>query len=162
MNAEEGIAETMTEDSETTEADETTEAGGTTEAAIANNVVRSTITIGPARSVRTPTSLSGTPATVAKPHDRAAVGAAADGETITVSVPAATNKETVTVDEAMMAVNNEDDRRTAVVVLAHNVVNQRMSNPAEPKGSAQVMLTINHLEISEHPEGLSAEMTEWT
>ena len=175
---------TTTEDSETTEADEgttvkdgattgvseTTEAdegttvkdGTTTEdsetigTAGANNAARTTTTTGHAPSARTPISPSERSATDAKHRDRVAVVAAEAVEE--------DNTETTVAQEATeisgeMA-NEDANRAVEAVVVASKIAVHPMFNPAEPKESVLVMLTINLPETSDLRGNLNAETTE--
>ena len=96
-------------------------------------------------------------------HDQEAAEEVADAEMTVDTAPTATNEGRTTVAEAAMVVSNVDARNKAVVVLAPNIANPQMFNPAELGGNAQAMHTINHRAISGHRLGsLSAKMTERT
>ena len=153
------VDETTTVGSETTVVDETTEA------ATDNEVERSPTTIGPARSVRIPISHSEMSATGVRNLVRVAAVAAvvADAKMTVDTAPTAINEGTTTVAEAAMVASNVDAPNKAVAVLAPNIANPQMFNPAELGGNAQAMHTINHRAISGHRLGsLSAKMTERT
>ena len=82
-----------------------------------SNAVRSTITIGPVQSARTPTSLSETSAIAARPHDRVAANVAVDeiaptvvDETITVV------SETTVVDETTGAATDNNVERSPITI----------------------------------------------
>ena len=148
--------ETTTVGSETTVVDETTEA------ATDNEVERSPTTIGPARSVRIPISHSEMSATGVRNLVRVAA-VVADAKMTVDTAPTAINEGTTTVAEAAMVASNVDAPNKAVAVLAPNIANPQMFNPAELGGNAQAMHTINHRAISGHRLGsLSAKMTERT
>ena len=150
------VDETTTVGSETTVVDETTEA------ATDNEVERSPTTIGPARSVRIPISHSEMSATGVRNLVRVAA-VVADGKMTVDTAPTAINEGTTTVAEAAMVASNVDAPNKAVAVLAPNIANPQMFNPAELGGNAQAMHTINHRAISGHRLGsLSAKMTERT
>ena len=88
---------------------------------------------------------------------------AADAEMTVDTAPTAINEGTTTVAEAAMVASNVDAPNKAVAVLAPNIANPQMFNPAELGGNAQDMHTINHRAISGHRLGsLSAKMTERT
>ena len=96
-------------------------------------------------------------------HDQEAAEEVADDEMTVVTAPTATNKGATTVVGVAMVVSNVDARNKAVAVLAPNIANPQMFNPAELGGNAQAMRTINHRAISGHRLGsLSAKMTERT
>ena len=150
------VDETTTVGSETTVVDETTEA------ATDNEVERSPTTIGPARSVRIPISHSEMSATGVRNLVRVAA-VVADAKMTVDTAPTAINEGTTTVAEAAMVASNVDAPNKAVAVLAPNIANPQMFNPAELGGNAQAMHTINHRAISGHRLGsLSAKMTERT
>ena len=150
------VDETTTVGSETTVVDETTEA------ATDNEVERSPTTIGPARSVRIPISHSEMSATGVRNLVRVAA-VVADAKMTVDTAPTAINEGTTTVAEAAMVASNMDAPNKAVAVLAPNIANPQMFNPAELGGNAQAMHTINHRAISGHRLGsLSAKMTERT
>ena len=150
------VDETTTVGSETTVVDETTEA------ATDNEVERSPTTIGPARSVTTPISHSEMSATGVRNLVRVAA-VVADAKMTVDTAPTAINEGTTTVAEAAMVASNMDAPNKAVAVLAPNIANPQMFNPAELGGNAQAMHTINHRAISGHRLGsLSAKMTERT
>ena len=150
------VDETTTVGSETTVVDETTEA------ATDNEVERSPTTIGPARSVTTPISHSEMSATGVRNLVRVAA-VVADAKMTVDTAPTAINEGTTTVAEAAMVASNVDAPNKAVAVLAPNIANPQMFNPAELGGNAQAMHTINHRAISGHRLGsLSAKMTERT
>ena len=150
------VDETTTVGSETTVVDETTEA------ATDNEVERSPTTIGPARSVRIPISHSEMSATGVRNLVRVAA-VVADAKMTVDTAPTAINEGTTTVAEAAMVASNVDAPNKAVAVLAPNIANPQMFNPAELGGNAQAMRTINHRAISGHRLGsLSAKMTERT
>ena len=155
-------SETTVVDETTTVGSETTVVDETTEAATDNEVERSPTTIGPARSVRIPISHSEMSATGVRNLVRVAA-VVADAKMTVDTAPTATNEGRTTVAEAAMVVSNVDARNKAVVVLAPNIANPQMFNPAELGGNAQAMHTINHRAISGHRLGsLSAKMTERT
>ena len=166
---------TTTGVSETTEADEgttvkdgtTTEDSETIGMAGVSNAEPTTTTTGHAPSVRTPISPSGKSATGAKHRDRVAAVAAeavVEDNTETTVAQAMEISEMTAAEEATEIsgeMENEDaNKAVEAVVVASKIAVHPMFNPAEPKESVLVMLTINLPEISDLRGNLSAETTE--
>ncbi len=162
-----------TEDSETTEADDgttvkdgtTTEDSETIGTAGANNAVRTTTTTGHAPSARTPISPSERSATDAKHRDRVAAVAVEEDNTETTVAQEATEISGETTAEEATEISgemaNEDaNRAVEAAVVASKIAVHPMFNPAEPKESVLVMLTINLPETSDLRGNLNAETTE--
>ena len=166
---------TTTGVSETTEADEgttvkdgtTTEDSETIGMAGVSNAEPTTTTTGHAPSVRTPISPSERSATGAKHRDRVAAVAAeavVEDNTETTVAQAMEISEMTAAEEATEIsgeMENEDaNKAVEAVVVASKIAVHPMFNPAEPKESVLVMLTINLPEISDLRGNLNAETTE--